>query len=684
MLYLLRLKTILQSSHLILLLLIITIVYSLIYSYLPRKSKYNLDETIIKGTLLSKSVDGDKLTIVIKGEEKVKCTYYIKNYKDVKYYENIPLGTTLTLTGTLNIPNKNTIPNTFNYYEYLYYQGINFTMNINNIKVNENNIFWMYKLKNALINHIAKYRSKAYLLTFILGDKSALEEGIYEGYQSIGVSHIFAISGMHVSLLTGIILKLLKKLKENTRYVIVIIFLLIYSFLTDFQPSILRSITLFILLFLNKRFSFNLNTLRVYYLTITVLLLSNPYLIHNVGFQYSSVVSYSLIRNSKLIKGSYLMKCLKISLIAFLYSLPITACNNYEINILSVFNNLIYVPLISFIIYPISLLTLLFPFLDNVLLSLNHISEFIANYMLILNIIIPKIPSLIIVAYYILITLFFNSYRKIFLLISLILIMTVKIYPFLDNNYYVYFLDVGQGDSTVIKYKGETIMIDTGGKVSFKIDAWKEKKKTYLTDNTMRFLKSIGVSKIDYLILTHGDTDHLGEAEHLVDNFKVLNIILNKGEFNSYEKSLLKKKVNITNKYYGSLNLRLLDTDIIYDNENDNSIVTLLNINNYRLLFMGDASIKVETDLLKKYKLSTNLIKVGHHGSKTSSDYNFLKSINPSIAIISSGRNNRYNHPNKETLETLDKLKVNYFNTQTSGTIKLTLGKRITYSEFPP
>lgn len=684
MLFLLRLKTILQSSHLILFLLIVTIIYSLIYSNIPSTSKYNINENLIRGTLLSKNIDGDKLTIVLKGKEKLKGTFYIKNESDINFYNNIPLGTNLEISGTLTIPNNNTVPNTFNYKKYLYYQGINYTMSISDIKVNNTNLSWLYKIKNTIIKHINTYKSKAYLLTFILGDKSSLEEGVYEGYQNIGVSHIFAISGMHVSLLTGIILKLLKKLKENTRYIIVILFLIIYSFLTDFQPSILRSITLFILLFLNKRFSFNLNTIKVYYLTITVLLLCNPYLLYNVGFQYSSIVSYSLIRNSKLIKGNYLMKCLKISLIAFIYSLPITINNNYEINILSVFNNLLYVPLISFIIYPISLLTLLFPFLDNILLILNHLSEFIASYMLIFNIIIPKLPFITIIAYYVLITLFFNSYRKKFLIIALIMIMLIKVYPLIDSNYYVYFLDVGQGDSTIIKYRNETVMIDTGGKVSFKTDAWKEKKKTYLTDNTMRFLKSIGVSKINYLILTHGDTDHLGEADHLVDNFKVLNIILNKGNLNNYEKSLLKKNINIADKYQGKLNLHLLDTDIIYDNENDNSIVTLLNINNYQMLFMGDASIKVEQDLLKKYKLSTNLIKVGHHGSKTSSDYNFIKSINPSVAIISSGRNNRYNHPNQETLDTLNNLKVDYYNTQTSGTIKLALKKGITFTEFPP
>lgn len=680
----LRLKTILQSSQLILCILIIAIIYALVYSNIPRKSKYTINDTIIEGTLLSKSLDGDKLTIVLKGKEKIRGSFYIKNYEDVSTYENIPLGTKLELNGTLNIPSNNTIPNTFNYRNYLFYQEINYTMSITNIKIIDTKVSLLYRIKNTLIEYISQYRSQPYLLTFILGDKSFLEEGVYERYQSIGVSHIFAISGMHVSLLTGIILKILKKIKENTRYIIVILFLLLYSFLTDFQPSILRSITLFILLFLNKRFSFNLNTIKVYYLTITILLLYKPYLLYNVGFQYSSIVSYSLIRNSKLIKGNYLMKCLKISLIAFMYSLPITAINNYEINILSIFNNLLYVPLISFIIYPMSLLTLVFPFLDNILFILNHISEFIANYMLIFNVIIPKLPILTVIAYYVLITLFFNSYRKKILVIVFLMLILVKIYPLIDSNYYVYFLDVGQGDSTVIKYKDETIMIDTGGKVSFNTEAWKEKKKTYLTDNTMRFLKSIGVSKINYLILTHGDIDHLGEAEHLVDNFKVLNIILNKGNFNNYEKSLLKKKINIVDKYRGKLSMYLLDTGIIYDNENDNSIVTLLNINNYKLLFMGDASIKVEQDLLKKYKLSTDLIKVGHHGSKTSSYYDFIESIKPSIAIISSGRNNRYNHPHQETLDTLNQLNIDYYNTQSSGTIKLTLGKKNIFMEFPP
>ncbi|MDE6292426.1 MAG: DUF4131 domain-containing protein, partial [Bacilli bacterium] len=161
----LRLKTILQSSHLILILLIITIIYSLIYSNIPVTSEYNINDTLIRGTCVSKSIDGDKLTIVLKGKEKIKGTFYIKKESDVSFYENIPLGTNLEITGTLSIPNNNTIPNTFNYKDYLYYQGINYNMSINTIRVNIPNISCLYKIKNMSILYINKYICKAYLLT---------------------------------------------------------------------------------------------------------------------------------------------------------------------------------------------------------------------------------------------------------------------------------------------------------------------------------------------------------------------------------------------------------------------------------------------------------------------------------------------------------------------------------------
>ena len=254
---------------------------------------------------------------------------------------------------------------------------------------------------------------------------------------------------------------------------------------------------------------------------------------------------------------------------------------------------------------------------------------------------------------------------------------------YFDNNYYVYFLDVGQGDSTIIKKGNECIMIDTGGKINYKVEPWQEKKKYYINENTIKFLKSIGVYDLDYIILTHGDTDHAGEISYLNNNFKVKNVIINKDGKNYLEQSIDEKL--LIDDYHGKISFIVLPSPKLYDNENDNSNITLLNAYNYKIIFMGDASKEVENDLLKIYKLDVDLIKLGHHGSKTSSGEEFLRETSPTKAIISSGRNNRYHHPNEETLATLNKLNIDYFNTQNEGTIKVIIKKKsVTFLTFPP
>ena len=671
--FLLRLKIILQYSIIYIALLFVIILVSYFRVNYKIQSKYNVDENIFTGIITNYKIDGDKFSFELKGKEKLKCTYYIKTEEEKKTLENMKLGITLKLSGNLSVPLNNVIPNTFNYKKYLSHNKINYILTVENYEIINNSENILYKIKNALIKHISKYKSRGYLLTFIIGNKDYLDDEVMTNYQTLGVSHIFAISGMHVSLLSGLILKLLKKLKisERNSYIFVIIFLLFYMFITNFQASILRSVGLFILLFINRELDFNIEVINILYLDIIILLIINPYLLYNVGFLYSSVVSFSLIKFSKLIKGNYLISTLKVSLIAFVFSLPITISTNYEFNLLSIFNNIIIVPLVSFILYPLSLLTFILPPLDNLLYTITSLLETISDKMLILNIIIPKVNYIFIIVYYSLLTLFFKSYNKGFLLIIFIFLIITKYINYLDKAYYVYFLDVSQGDSIVIKKGSECIMIDTGGKVSYKTDEWKEKKEYFYTDNTIKFLKSLGVNDIDYLILSHGDQDHAGEANHLIENFKVKNILLNKGDTNNLEKSIPDNLIKDT--YKGKLNLSFLDTEILYDNENDNSQINLLNAYNYKFLFMGDASQKVEDDLLSKYRLKTDVIKLGHHGSKTSSSEFFIKNINPKYTIISAGRNNRYGHPNQETLENIKDRVV--YRTDLDGTISFKISK---------
>lgn len=659
-----QLKILLQSKYFLIISLLFVILLSFIRMQFVTINEKDLNE--FTGIVTSKKIDGNKLTMIIKGKYKVRVDYYIKDEKELEFLDNLDLGIKILIKGSKQELTNNTIPNTFNYKKYLKNTLIDYVILADNYKIINKKTNILYKLKNWLINYIKQFKSKNYLSTFMIGNKDYLADGVYEQYQSLGVSHIFAISGMHISMLTLILFKVLSKIKERKRYIIVISFLIVYMFITDYQASVLRSTILFIMLYLNKRFDFNMTTLQCLYLTIILILLRLPNMIYNIGFLYSSIISFSLIKYSHLIKGNYIMKCLKISLIAFLFSLPITINKNFEVNILSIINNLFFVPLISFIIYPLSLLTIIIKPLDNILYTITNILESVSLYLPVCNIVVPKLNILVIIIYYILLFLFFSSYRKIYLILLVLLILLVKLLVILDDNLYVYYLDVKQGDSTVIKYRDKAIMIDTGGITSFKQEEWKMRKKYYLTDNSITFLKSIGINHLDYLILTHGDFDHMGEAINLVENFKVEKVIFNCGEFNELEQDLIKILDEKKIPYYSCIKeLNIYDNKLYflnnkdYGNENDNSSVIYTKLNNHKFLFMGDAGVDVEEDLIQKYNLKNiDVLKVGHHGSRTSSSKNFINKIEPKYSIISVGKNNRYGHPNKEVLKNLEDSKM--------------------------
>lgn len=668
-----RLKILLQSKYTLIITLILVIVISLLRMQFVTINESNINE--FTGTVTSKKIDGNKLTMILKGKYKVRVDYYIQDEKELEFLDKLDLGIKVKIKGSLLELSNNTIPNTFNYKKYLKNNLIDYVIEADSYKIINNKTNLLYKIKNTIINYIKTFKSKNYLSTFVTGNKEYLGDGVYEQYQRLGVSHIFAISGMHISMLTLILFKILKKLSETKRYIIIISFLIIYMFITDYQASVLRSTILFIMLYLNRRFDFNLSSLQCLYLTIIAILLGLPNMIFNIGFLYSSIISFSLIKYSNLIKGNYIMKCLKISLIAFLFSLPITINNNFEVNILSIINNLFFVPLISFIIYPLSLLTLIIKPLDIVLYSITNYLESVSIILPVFNIIIPKLNIITIIIYYLLIFLFFNTHRNIYLLVIVLVLFIVKISVLIDTNLYVYYLDVKQGDSIVIKYKNMTLMIDTGGITSFKQEKWKQREKYYLTDNSITFLKSIGVSNLDYLILTHGDYDHMGEAIHLIQNYKVNKIIFNNNDFNELERELIKvlKEKNI--KYYKELEeleikqikLKFLNAKI-YDDENDSSNVIYFKYNNYKFLFMGDASKEREQDIINEYNLKNiDFFKVGHHGSDTSSSEAFIKSIMPKYSFISVGKNNRYGHPKKTVLNTLANSKI--YRTDINGSI---------------
>lgn len=648
------------------------------------ESIYSGDETSITGSIMSYSINGNKLKMNIKDKEEVIATYYIKTEEELVYLkENIGIGKTITVNGTLNEPINNTIPNTFNYKKYLYNNKIYYLFDAHSYNIqNDNNL--LDRAKDYLIKRAYNSKNSEYLLVLVLGDKALISSDEYNTYQNNGTSHLLAVSGSHITVILLVLSFFLKKLKEVPKLIIISLILLFFAFVTNNASAVNRAIYFFIINRINKLGNLKLSNIQVLFITAFILLLLDPFTIYDLGFIYSFCISLGIMYYSDKLNGNLLIATLKVSIIAFLFSLPISSYINYEVNLSSILINLIFVPWISYIVFPISIITFIFPIFNpilSILLSitnvLNNIGEFISIF---IN--VPKMPLVVAIILFILLLLAKNN--KKYLYVILIILGLIKLSPLINSSYEVYFLDINQGDSAIIitPHKRDVVMIDTGGKITYEVEDWKKGNKTYnLSDNTIKFLKSKGITTIDYLITTHGDYDHLGEVQNIVNKLNVKNVIFNNDSYNTLELELIDvlndknikycqniKTLNITNNTIYFLN------DYLYDNENDNSNVLYLSIYGNKFLFMGDAGEKAEEDLINKYNLENiTVLKVGHHGSKTSSSKNFIDYVNPLISVISVGRNNRYNHPSTDVLANLSNRII--YRTDIDGTIKFNIKK---------
>lgn len=650
-----KLKTTLLFSILI----ICCFIYCFCYINSDRKSKYDLScmDFIIKITKIN--YKENKVVIEGVGKEKLLINYEGDfNYK---------LGDKVSIKGTLKEPSSNTNFNLYSYKKYLLSKRIFLVLDAEKIELIEKNRNVLYKIKNKIHNRLL---GSAYLNAFILGDNSYIDDNVKKSYQINGISHLFAVSGMHVSFIVLILTFCLKKFKWYE--LAMVLMLLLYAFLTNFLPSIMRSVIFFILCLLKNKFKWKISTFNLFLIMTIFFLFYNPYYIYNIGFIYSFTISGFLIYFSdKLKEKKYFKSLIKISLLSFLVSLPITIYNNFSINLLSPILNLFFVPFVSLIIFPLSFLIFLLPLFNGVYLFLINVLEQISlfcsniNYF---NFIFARPSIYVILIYYIVIVLALKN-KKYFIILFLIIIIHYNICIF-KKSLVVTMLDVNQGDCLLISYPHNqgNILIDTGGKLF--------DDSNYISNNIIiPYVKSLGIKKIDYLILTHGDYDHMGDGINLVNNYKVKNAVFNCGEFNELEKELIKvldkKKIN----YYSCIKELNIDSNKLYflqtkkyNNENDNSNVIYTELDGYKFMFMGDASQEREKDILEKYNLgSIDFLKVGHHGSNTSSSKEFIDKINPKYSIISVGKNNRYGHPNKEVLNNLNNSKI--YRTDQDGSV---------------
>ena len=637
-------------------------------------SKYSINDKQIEGYIYDCQVDDNKTVFKIKGKENILITYY----------DNLSckFGQKIKATGEIKIPNQNTNFNLFNYQTYLLSEKINYTFLATKLEIinHKTNIF--YQIKNSLYNHTKKFKTKTYLNALVLGNDNNINDNVKNSYQINGISHLLAISGAQITMFSCLLLFLLNKIfTKNISYFLTILILIFYLFITNFQASILRATIFFIIITINKQFELKVDTLTLLVITCAILLIYNPFYIYNLGFLLSFVITFYLIAFSKIIsqKRSYFSKNLAISLIAFLASAPILINNFFQLNLLSPLINLYFVPIMTFIIYPLALLTFIFKPLDNLLFILIQIMENASlniSKISFLNLTLCHINIVVYVGYYLLITfiLYKWSKKQNYLIIFFIILIIHHNINYFNPNSSITMLDVGQGDSILIKLKHNqgNILIDTGGNQNYK----GQEPYDIAKNITIPYLKSEGINHLDYLILTHGDFDHAGMALNLIKNFKINNLILNK-ENNALENKIVKnfnkKAINISKGTIKISNVKLnFLNNLNNHDENDDSLIIYTKIENQNILLMGDASKETEKYLLNTYNLpKMDILKVGHHGSNTSTSKEFINKVSPKISLISAGKNNVYGHPHQITLQTLKNSKI--FTTKNDGAIKINL-----------
>lgn len=665
-----RLKMILQSRYIFKILTILILIITIIYTkYYPFKSVFNTNDTEFIGIVEDYIIKDNQIKISLKSKERIIVTYKYTG----KVFNNLSYGDKIKVTGVLKEPSTNNIFNNFNYKKYLYNKKIYYIIEASKIDKIQNNNNHIYTIKNLLYTRINSLKSSNYIKALLFGDNK-LDKEIKTSYQINGISHLFSVSGFHINFITSIIYFYLDRVTYNKKikYITVDIFLVLYLLLCN-TTSLLRCTVMNILLSINHLLKLNIKKIDIVLLTLILCIIINPFIIYDIGFIYSYTISFFLILyKNKYKTNNKLLKIIYISLISFLVSLPINIYTSYEINFLSIILNIIIVPIVSLILLPLSLLTLIFPILDNILYLITSILEKISLYTSNINIfkqILSKPSIILIIIYYLVIILILSKNKHYYLI--LILLIFHKTIPLYNSNLEVVMFDVGEADSMLISTpsKKVNILIDTGRGIDI--------------NNIIIYLKSIGISKLNYLIITHGDEDHIGGALYLIDNFKVDNVILNKGDYTELEVELITHLKNKNIKYTNNINkipllgsyMYLLNTKK-FSNENDNSIVTYFEYQKYKFLFMGDSSSKTEEYLINNYNLTNiSFLKVGHHGSNTSSSPLFINKITPKVSLISVGRNNFYHHPNKEVLTNLSNSVI--YRTDINKSIKIKINNKV-------
>lgn len=598
---------------------------------------------------------------------KLECKDGYKKYIVIdQRKEDIKISDMIKVTGNIKKINSNYNENEFNYYNYLVHNKFVAYISATEVVFIKTVVHPML-IKNYLNSYLDTFDNdvKRFINGLMFAKSSMLTEEFYDSLKVNGIVHLFAVSGLHISLFLGFFDKLYNKikLKKKMQNIINIIFLFLYLIITDYTPSILRVSTAYLIKLISDTFfkSKRLSSLDVQSISFIVLIICNPFYMYNMGFILSFFASFTIILSSDLVKKyRSITQTFLLSVLSMITTLPIVCNMSYELNLFIPFINVIFISLVSYVILPVTIISFfirpLSKLYNYIIISFQKISIFISKYIN-LSINIPHMSIISIVIYYLILGIilkYFYIIKKskqslVSFFISLFLIIIILCF---QNGFFIkdctYFLYLDNGDCTIIVEDKTVVMIDTG---------------EGLNKEVTNFLLSKGIQKIDCLILTHNHSDHNGEAKDIINKFKVSQIIVSaydNSEFRYYQNSKVVNAGDIV--HIKKLTFKVLSPKKNHSDVNDNSLVLLTYLQNKLFLFTGDLTKNGEKEILSNL-VDVDVLKVGHHGSKTSTSLEFLKVTKPDVAVIMTGRVKKFGFPHYEVLSNLESVKSKIYRT---------------------
>ena len=639
-------------------------------------------------------VNGDSLSFRGKADGRTFQVYYkLQSEEEKEQFQALTELYEIELEGKLSEPEGQRNFGGFDYQAYLKTQGIYQTLTIKSIQSLKKVSSWdigenLSALRRKAVVWIKMHfpdPMRNYMTGLLFGHLDTDFEEMNELYSSLGIIHLFALSGMQVGFFMDGFKKLLLRLgltQEKLKW-LTYPFSLIYAGLTGFSASVIRSL-------LQKLLAqHGVKSLDNFALTVLVLFIIMPNFFLTAGGVLSCAYAFILTMTSK--EGDGIKAVARESVVISLGILPILSFYFAEFQpwsilltfVFSFLFDVVFLPLLSILfilsfVYPVTQFNFVFEWLENIIRLVSQLAS---------RPLVFGQPNAWLLILLLVSLAFVYDFRKNIKRLAGVSLFIVGLFFLtkhpLENE--ITMLDVGQGESIFLRdVTGKTILIDVGGKAESdkKIEAWQEKSTTSTAQRTLiPYLKSRGVDKIDQLILTNTDKEHVGDLLEVTKAFHVGEILVSQGsltqkEFVAELEASQTKVRSVTAgenlPIFGS-QLEVLSSRQIGNGDRDGSLILYGKLLDKHFLFTGNLKEKGEKDLLKQYPdLEVDVLKAGQHGAKTSSNSAFLEQLKPEFTLISVGKNNRAKLPHQESLTRMESIKSKIYRTDQQGAIRFT------------